>query len=116
MTRGEIWWADFGVPSGSEPGFQRPVLVVQDDAFNKSSIRTIVVLPFSTNLLLAEAPGNVFFGKKETSLSKDSVVVTSQISSVDRFRLIERVGKLKRTSFEEVEDGLMTVLGLRRFG
>lgn len=116
MIRGEIWWADFGIPCGSEPGFRRPVLVVQDDNFNKSNIRTIVVLPFSTNLLLAEAPGNVLFGKEATRLSKDSVVVTSQIFSVDRARLIEKVWKLERRSVEEVDEGLMTVLGLRRFG
>ena len=91
MTRGEIWWADFGIPFRSEPGFQRPVLVVQDDAFNVSNIRTIVVLPFSTNLPFAEAPGNVFFGTESTGPSKDSVVVTSQIYSVDRARLIEQV-------------------------
>jgi mRNA interferase MazF len=115
MTRGEIWWADFGIPFGSEPGFQRPVLVVQDDDFNKSNIRTIVVLPFSTNLLLAEAPGNVLFEKEKTGLSKNSVVVTSQIYSVDRARLIEKIWKIERRSFEEVEEGLMTVLGIRKF-
>ena len=116
MTRGEIWWADFGIPFGSERGFQRPVLVVQDDAFNKSNIRTIVVLPFSTNLLFAEAPGNVFFGTESTGLSKDSVVVTSQIYSVDRARLIEKVCKLERRSVEEVEERMFTVLGLRSLG
>lgn len=115
MTRGEIWWADFGIPFGSEPGFQRPILVVQDDDFNKSNIRTIVVLPFSTNLLLAEAPGNVLFEKEKTGLSKNSVVVTSQIYSVDRARLIEKIWKIERRSFEEVEEGLMTVLGIRKF-
>jgi mRNA interferase MazF len=116
MTRGEIWWADFGIPFGSEPGFQRPVLIVQDDAFNKSNIRTIVVLPFSTNLLLAEAPGNVLFGTEATRLPKDSVVVTSQLYSVDRARLIKKVWKLDRRSVEEIDDGLMTVLELRRIG
>ena len=115
MTRGEIWWADFGIPFGSEPGFKRPVLVVQDDNFNKSNIRTIVVLPFSTNLLLAEAPGNVFCEKQATGLSKDSVVVTSQTYSVDRARLIERIRRIDTRSFEAVEEGLMTVLGIRRF-
>jgi len=115
MTRGEIWWADFGIPFGSEPGFKRPVLVVQDDNFNKSNIGTIVVLPFSTNLLLAEAPGNVFCEKQATGLSKDSVVVTSQIYSVDRARLIERIRRIDTRSFEAVEEGMMTVLGMRRF-
>jgi len=116
MTRGEIWWADFGIPFGSEPGFQRPVLVVQDDDFNKSNISTIVVLPFSTNLLLAEAPGNVFCEMHATGLSKDSVVVTSQMYSVDRARLIEKIWRIERRSFGEVEEGLRTVLGLREIG
>ena len=64
MTRGEIWWADFGIPFGSEPGFNRPVLIVQADAINKSKINTIIVIPFSTNLLLENAPGNIFVDKK----------------------------------------------------
>jgi mRNA interferase MazF len=91
-------------------------LVVQDDAFNRSNIRTIVVVPFSTNLLLAEAPGNVLVGKESTGLPKDSVVVSSQIHAVDRARLIEKAWKLEGRSLEEVNEGLKTVLGLRRFG
>jgi len=74
MTRGEIWWADLGILFGSEPGDRRPVLVVQDDEFNRSSIQTVVIIPFSTNLLLADAPGNVFLEKEKTGLSKDSVL------------------------------------------
>lgn len=94
MTRGEIWWADFGIPCGSEPGFKRPVLVVQDDGFNRSNIPTIVVLPFSTNLSLAKAPGNVFFKKGKTGLPKDSVLVASHIHSIDRGRLSDSVGRI----------------------
>jgi mRNA interferase MazF len=67
MMRGEIWWADFGVPFGSEAGFRRPVLIVQDDTFNESRIRTIVVLPLTTNLRLLDAPGNVFLRNKEST-------------------------------------------------
>jgi mRNA interferase MazF len=115
MTRGEIWWADFGIPFGSEPGFTRPVLIVQDDDFNRSNIRTIVIVPFSTNLLLAEAPGNVLFKKEETGLPKDSVLVTSQLYSVDRERLSEKISKIEQRRFGEVEAGLMTVLGLRKW-
>jgi mRNA interferase MazF len=115
MTRGEIWWADFGVPFRSEPGFRRPVLVVQDDDFNKSDIRTVVVVPFSTNIILAEAPGNVLLEKETTGLSKKSVLVTSQIYSVDRKRLIEKISKIDQRQFGEIEEGLMMVLGIRRF-
>ncbi len=116
MTRGEIWWADFDIPFGSEPGFRRPVLVVQDDGFNRSNLRTVVILPLSTNLLLADAPGNVFFEKRATGLAKDSVVVTSQMVSVDRERLIEKVLKIDSRLFAAVEEGMMTVLGIRRYG
>ncbi len=116
MTRGEIWWADFGIPFASEPGFRRPVLIVQDDGFNKSNLRTIVIVPLSTNLHLADAPGNVFFEKSATGLAKDSVVVTSQMVSVDRERLIEQVSKIDSRLFAAVEEGMMVVLAIRRYG
>jgi mRNA interferase MazF len=77
MMRGEIWWADFGVPFGSEAGYRRPVLIVQDDVFNDSRMRTIVVVPLTTNLRLSEAPGNVFVSKKESTLTKDSVILVA---------------------------------------
>jgi mRNA interferase MazF len=102
MTRREIWWADF----------ERPILVFEDDEFTKNTIPTVVVLPFSTNLLLAAAPGNVFFKKETTGLSKDSVVVTSQIYSIDRERPIERISKTDKRLFGEVEEGLRIVLGI----
>ena len=63
ISRGEIWWAQLGIPFGSEAGYKRPVLIVQDDSFNESGIRTIVVVPLTTNLRLADAPGNVFIKK-----------------------------------------------------
>jgi mRNA interferase MazF len=114
MTRGEVWWADLGIPFGSESGFRRPVLVVQDDEFNASTIKTVVVVPFSTNLNLAEAPGNVFLTKAETGLTKDSVLVSSQINAIDRTRLIERVSKIEKRWFGEIEEGLLIVLGMRK--
>jgi len=114
MTRGEIWWADFGIPFGSEPGFKRPVLVIQDDEFNKSKIRTVIVVPFSTNLLLADAPGNVLLEKKVTDLSKDSVLVASQVTTVDRSRVIEKISTIDHRFFGEIEDGIKIVLGIRR--
>ena len=72
MKRGEIWWASLGEPAGSGPGFRRPVLVVQNNAFNESHIATTVVVVLTGNLHLAEAPGNVFLPKKSTGLPKDS--------------------------------------------
>ena len=92
MTRGEIWWADLGVPFGSEPGFRRPVLVVQTDSFNRSRIGTVLCVPFTTNLKLADAPGNVHLDA-ESDLRKESVIVVSQMTCLDRIRLGREGGK-----------------------
>jgi mRNA interferase MazF len=113
MTRGELWWADLGLPFGSEPGFRRPILVVQDDAFNKSKINTVIIIPLTTNLALAEAPGNVFAGQEETGLTKDSVLVVSQLSAIDKRRLIEFIGKIGKQTLEEAEEGIKLVLGMK---
>jgi mRNA interferase MazF len=112
MIRGDIWWADFGIPFGSEPGFRRPVLIIQIDAFNKSKLNTIIVIPLTTNLLLENAPGNVLIEKDESCLSKDSVIVVSQIYAIDKHRLIERVSTINRSILREVEYGLKMVLGI----
>ena len=76
MIRGDIWWVDFGEPLGSEPGWRRPAVIVQSDEFNKSDMNTTVVIPLTTNLRLAEFPGNVLLSKQDSKLSKDSVAVT----------------------------------------
>ena len=113
MIRGEIWWADFGIPFRSEPGFRRPVLIVQDDAFNKSKINTVVVIPITSNLALESAPGNVYLGKEESGLNKDSVIVVSQIGVLDKNRLLEKVSKINKLNMEEVEYGIRVVLGIK---
>ena len=112
MIRGEIWWADFGIPFGSEPGFRRPVLIIQDDSFNRSKISTIIVVPFTTNIELGNAPGNVLIGSERSGLSKDSVIVVSQIYAIDRERLIERVKKVSSGVMGSIEEGLKIVLAL----
>ena len=112
MTRGEIWWADLGIPFGSEPGFNRPVVILQDNSFNKSKIRTTVVLSISTNMLLADAPGNVLLKKKESRLPKDGVINVSQISTIDKQRLIEKIGSISTTTEERIDAGVKLVLGL----
>lgn len=112
MMRGEIWWADFGIPFGSEPGYNRPVLIVQDDTFNKSKINTIVVLPLTTNLLLENAPGNIFIKKEESGMPKDSIIVVSQLYAIDRQRLLEQLSKLQMAIMKEVESGIKLVLGM----
>jgi mRNA interferase MazF len=113
MIRGEIWWADLGIPFGSEPGFRRPVLIVQEDAFNKSKINTVIVIPLTTNMIFENAPGNVFIGKEETGLSRDSIIVVPQIGVIDKDRLIEKIIKVSKICIEEVEYGIKLVLGIK---
>jgi len=116
MIRGEIWWADFGIPFGSEPGFRRPVLIVQDNNFNSSNIRTVIVIPLTTNLNLENAPGNVLIEKEESSLSKDSVAVVSQLYSIDKERIIERIKRIDPEIIYRIEEGIMLVLGIKKIG
>jgi len=112
MTRGEIYWAQFGIPFGSEAGYRRPVLVVQDDSFNDSGISTIVVLPITTNLNRACDRGNVSINKKESKLPRDSVIMVPQLYAIDRERLLERVSKITKNTMRQVEAGMSQVLGL----
>jgi len=112
MMRGEIWWVDLGIPVGSELGFKRPVLIVQDDSFNESNINTIIAIAITSNLDLAEAPGNIVLSKKESNLSKDSVVNVSQIVTLDRERFLTRAGRLKSNKMTQVENGIKLVVGL----
>ena len=113
MIRGEIWWLDYGIPFGSEPGYRRPVIIIQNDFFNDSNINTTIVLPLSTNLLLADVPGNIFLGKKESKLGKDSVILLSQISVVDRQRLIQKIVKINNNIMEKIENNIVFILGIK---
>ena len=112
MNRGEIWWADFGQPLGSEPGYRRPVLILQADSFNRSRIQTVVVVPLSTKAGLALAPGNMLCRPRETGLKRASVANVSQLTVVDRGRLAEKVGVLSARLLTQVEDGVRQVLSL----
>lgn len=111
ISQGEVWWADLGTPLGSAPGFRRPVLVVQGDALNRSRIATVVCVALTSNLAWADAPGNVLLQASLTGLRKDSVVNVSQVITLDRSALTERVGKLARAKLELVLAGLDVVLG-----
>jgi mRNA interferase MazF len=91
MKRGEVWWASLPAPTGSGPGFRRPVVVVQSNPFNQSRIATVIVAIVTSNLALADAPGNVRVGKSESGLAKPSVVNVSQIITLDRELLTQRV-------------------------
>lgn len=111
ISQGEIWWADLDEPAGSEPGFRRPVVVVQADSFNRSRISTVVCVPLTSNLRWADAPGNVSLDSKTTGLRKDSVANVTQIVTLDRGLLTERVGVLPETKLELVLYGIDVVLG-----
>lgn len=111
VAQGEIWWADLPEPSGSEPGFRRPVIVVQGDHMNRSRIATVVCVPLTGNLAWADAPGNVLLPAKLTGLPKDSVANVSQIVALDRRRLTERAAKLAPKQLILVMGGIDALLG-----
>jgi len=111
IAQGEIWWADLSEPQGSEPGFRRPVVVVQSDSFNRSRIATVVCVPLTSNLHWADAPGNVLLTGAVTGLPKDSVANVSQPVTLDRAALTDPVGKLPDAKLELILYGLDVVLG-----
>ena len=110
MRRGEIWWASLPEPADSEPGYRCPVIIVQADDFNRSSIRTVIAAAFTSNLRLADAPGNVLLKKRESGLERESVVNVSQLFTVGRTVLSERVGRVPGSTLQRIEDGLRQVL------
>jgi mRNA interferase MazF len=112
IRRGEIWWAGLPEPSASEPGYRRPVAIVQSDDFNRSRIRTVVAVVLTTNLRLEAAPGNVLLTARDTGLPRDSVVNVSQLVTLDKTFLTERVGRLSYGVMLLVEVGIRTVLDL----
>lgn len=112
MKRGEVWWASLPAPTGSGPGFRRPVVVVQSNPFNRSRIATVLVATITSNLTLAEAPGNVRVGKADSGLAKPSVVNVSQLVTLDRKLLARRVRGLPADTMRDIDEGLRLVLGL----
>lgn len=111
ISQGEIWWADLPDPRGSGPGFRRPVAVVQADALNRSRIATTVCVPLTSNLRWADAPGNVSLTARLTGLPKDSVANVSQIVTIDKALLTERVAKLPKPKLELILAGIDVILG-----
>lgn len=112
MRRGDIWWAALGPPVGSEPGYRRPVLILQTNEFNESRLQTVVVVAITSNLRLADAPGNVRCSTQETGLGKPSVINVSQVATVDKAMLQERAGRAGGRLMSRAEDGVRLVLGL----
>src|ERR1035437_10254011 len=111
ISQGEVWWADLPAPTGSGPGFRRPVAIVQGDALNRSRIATVVCVPLTSNLRWADAPGNVPLSARLTGLPKDSVANVSQVLTLDRDLFTERVGKLPPSKLELLLAGIDIVFG-----
>lgn len=112
ITRGEIWWASLPAPVASEPGFRRPLLVIQSNDFNQSRISTVIAAVITSNLRLADAPGNVLLSKKESGLPKQSVVNVSQLITVDKSFFTEKIGSVSALKLKEIEAGIRLVLSL----
>lgn len=106
IRQGQVYWLDFGPAAGSAPADRHPCVVVQNDVFNRSAIRTSVVCLITSNLSRANAPGNVLLRKGEANLPKASVVNVSQILTVDKTELVEVAGKLSGAAAGAVRDGL----------
>jgi len=111
IRQGEVYWLDFGAPEGSEPAGRRPALVVQHDRFNRSAISTVVVAAITSNLRLGAMPGNVRLRRGEAGLQRASVVNVSQLRTIDRSRLCERIGTLAPVRTLEVLAGLALLFG-----
>ena len=111
ITQGEVWWAELPAPTGSGPGFRRPVVVVQGDALNRSRIATAVCVPLTSNLRWADAPGNVLLAASVSGLPKDSVANASQLVTLDRDALTTRIAKLAPKRLAQILSGIDIILG-----
>lgn len=112
VERGDIWWADLRAPQGSEPGYRRPILIVQADSFNQSRLKTVIGVAVTSNIGLVDAPGNVLLPSKLSGLPKDSIANVSQIITVDRTFLTDKAGRITSHTLKNVENGLRLVLSL----
>jgi mRNA interferase MazF len=110
LSEGDVVWAELGAPRGAAAAYRRPLVVVQADWVTKSGIGTVICVPLSTNLRLAEAPGNVLLAAGETGLKKDSVAVVSGVIAVDRTVLDEPVGRVPRPDLRRIVGGIDLLL------
>ena len=113
IRRGDIWWADFGEPVGSRPAYLRPVLIVQEDSFNRSRLNTVIVALMTSNEALADAPGNVLLEPNQSGLKKPSVVNVTGLQAINKSELLEHVSTLGAVEMQEIVAGLKRVLGLK---
>ena len=112
IKQGEIWWAELPEPAGSGPGYRRPLVIMQSNAFNNSNISTVIAAVVTSNLNLAEAPGNLFLATQKSKLPRKSVINVSQLITVDKDFLTERVAQLPVSIMDKLDDGMRLVLKL----
>jgi mRNA interferase MazF len=111
ITQGDVWWADLPEPRGSAPGYRRPVVVVQSDEFNRSSLRTVICVPLTSNRKWAALPGNVELTRRDTGLRDTSVANVTQLLTLDRNDLTEHVGRLTPGKIDLLLGGIEIILG-----
>jgi len=110
IKQGDIYWIDFGIPEGSEPGYRHPHVVIQNNLFNASKINTVVVCALTSNLKWAKSPGNVLLKKGEANLPKDSVANVSQIETIDKSLLAEKIGSLSSSRIKQIIEGVKLLM------
>ncbi len=113
IGRGDVWWANLPPPSGSGPGFRRPAVVVSANSFNRSGIGTIILVILTTNMSRADAPGNVRLNRRDTGLTRNSVANVTQLVTLDKHRLIEKVKRLPHPTMAKLDSGLRQALSLK---
>jgi mRNA interferase MazF len=111
IAQGEVWWADLADPVGSAPGYRRPIVVIQSDPLNRSQLATVVCVALTSNLRWSIAPGNVLLSAKHTGLDHDSVANVSQLVTIDKRQLTERVGKIPKRQMEAIFSGIDLIMG-----
>lgn len=112
IQRGEIWWATLDEPRGSEPGYRHPIVIASSNEFNQSRIKTVIAAVITSNIRLADAPGNFKLAKSSSNLDRDSVVNVSQLITLDKAFLTERVGELNAKQIYLLNEGLKLVLAM----
>jgi mRNA interferase MazF len=112
IRKGSVYWVDFSPGKGSEPSGKRPGLVIQSDVLNDTKISTVIMLAITSTLKFGELPGNVVLNKGEANLSRRCVVNVTQIKSVDKRSIKEKIGTLPKKRLQEIDNGLKLVLNL----
>ena len=110
MTRGDLYWVDFGVPIGSAAGFRRPAVVIQSDDYNETALNTVIVVPLTSNLNLAEYKPNVYISAKESGLNKDSVATIPLVTALDKLCFIEKISHLPQTTTKAIYDAIVSMI------